>query len=478
MASGNPTPTYAPVGALPSGIAFNTTTRVLSGAHTGTGSGTIRIRASSSQGSDDWTVAYSTSAALAAPAFADGTGDAQNWIVGAAIGAITVPSATGNPAPTYVATGRPAGINFNTTTRVISGSPTAAGSGTITVTATNSQGSDTWTVAYTVVLASAAPVFADDTGDAQNWTQNTTIAPITVPTATGTPAPTYAATGVPAGINFNATTRAISGTPTAAGSGTITITATNSEGSDDWTVAYSTAADTVAPAFADDTGNTQAWTVGTAITPVTVPAATGNPTPTYAPVGALPGGIAFNATTRVISGTRTTTGSGTIRIRAANSAGSDDWTVSYTTAAAPVLLVLADWDDTDLQVETAALLEANGPGTSSNNFYLDVSRGGSGTPIEGELGVGTGETVIDRLRRASTANLTINDSNSPVALDFNTFFGTGGDGRDLTVYLQTAIRWIGEFHSCGYLPQCGGQLAQPNFASRSPYSAQQPGDGR
>ena len=90
--------------------------------------------------------------------------------------------------------------------------------------------------------ATAAPAFADDTGDAQSWTQNTAIASITVPAATGGPTPTYVATGRPAGINFNTTTRVLSGTPTATGSGTITIRASNSEGSDDWTVAYTTAA--------------------------------------------------------------------------------------------------------------------------------------------------------------------------------------------------------------------------------------------
>ena len=91
--------------------------------------------------------------------------------------------------------------------------------------------------------------------------------------------------------------------------------------------------DTSAPAFADSTGNAQSWTQNTAIASITVPAATGTPTPTYAVVGTLPAGIAFNTTTRVISGTPTVAGSGTIRIRATNSEGSDDWTVAYTTAA-------------------------------------------------------------------------------------------------------------------------------------------------
>ena len=91
--------------------------------------------------------------------------------------------------------------------------------------------------------ATAAPAFADDTGDAQSWTQSQTFTPVTVPAATGTPAPTYAVVGsLPAGVSFSTSSRVISGTPTATGSGTITIRATNSEGSDDWTAAYTTAA--------------------------------------------------------------------------------------------------------------------------------------------------------------------------------------------------------------------------------------------
>ena len=88
-----------------------------------------------------------------------------------------------------------------------------------------------------------APAFVDDTGDDQDWTQDEAITSITVPAASGTPTPTYAAVGsLPAGISFNTTTRVISGTPTAVGSGTITIRATNSEGNDDWTVDYATTA--------------------------------------------------------------------------------------------------------------------------------------------------------------------------------------------------------------------------------------------
>lgn len=95
-----------------------------------------------------------------------------------------------------------------------------------------------------------------------------------------------------------------------------------------------------APNFSDDTGDAVTWVTGEAITTITVPQATGNPAPTYAVVGSLPTGIAFDVNTREITGTPSGTPSGTIRIRATNSQGTDDWTVAYTTNAAPPANVL------------------------------------------------------------------------------------------------------------------------------------------
>ena len=282
-----------------------------------------------------------------APSWTDSTGAAQSWTAGTAITDLVVPAVdAGTPAPAYAVVGSlPAGLSFAAGTRTISGTPTAAGSGTITIRATNSAGSDDWTVAYTIAAAppaTVAPSWTDSTGTAQSWTADTAITDLVVPAVdAGTPAPAYAVVGsLPAGLSFAAGTRTISGTPTAAGSGTITIRATNSAGSDDWTVAYTIAAAppaTVAPSWTDSTGTAQSWTADTAITDLVVPAVdAGTPAPAYAVVGSLPAGLSFAAGTRTISGTPTAAGSGTITIRATNSAGSDDWTVAYTITAAPV----------------------------------------------------------------------------------------------------------------------------------------------
>ena len=269
----------------------------------------------------------------AAPSFSDDTGTAQSWVRNTVISPISIPRvAQGAPTPAYTSSGVPAGISVALPTATadgsITGTPTSGVSGTITITATNASGTDTWTVAYNTVLDVSAPAFSDATGDAQTWSVGNTISDVVVPAASGTPTPGYAVEGsLPPGLSFNASTRTISGTPTSIGSGTITVRATNSEGSADWTLAYTI---TKLLSFPDDPTAIQDWSAETAISDIIIPVATGSIPPTYAVVGSLPDGIAFDASTRTLSGTPTTSVNvSTIIIRATNSEARDDYSIRY-----------------------------------------------------------------------------------------------------------------------------------------------------
>ncbi|GIW02041.1 putative Ig domain-containing protein [Roseiflexus sp.] len=138
-------------------------------------------------------------------------------------------------------------------------------------------------------------------------------------TATGYPTPTLSVSGaLPSGVTFTPNsngTATISGTPTASGVFTLTITAANGVNPN----ATQTFTLTVNQAPSITSANTATFTVGQAGS-FTV-TATGYPTPTLSVSGALPSGVTFTPNsngTATISGTPTTSGVFTLTITAAN----------------------------------------------------------------------------------------------------------------------------------------------------------------
>ena len=92
------------------------------------------------------------------PSWTDNTGPTQTWTRGTAISTFTVPPVdAGSPAPTYSASGLPSGLRFHPSARRITGTPTVAGTGMITVMATNTAGTATWTMAWTVTALPPEP---------------------------------------------------------------------------------------------------------------------------------------------------------------------------------------------------------------------------------------------------------------------------------------------------------------------------------
>ena len=208
-----------------------------------------------------------------------------------------------------------------------------------------------------------------------------------------------------------------------------------------------------APSFADDTGDDQSWTVGTAITAVQVPTAQGNPTPTYAVVGALPSGFSFNNSTRVLSGTPTAAGTGTIRIRATNSQGSDDWTVDYVTAAAgdtdpPVFQsATVDGDQLVLTYDEALDETVTPPNPrfvvmvdSVRNFVTAAVIAGETVTLTLTTAVTSGETVTVSYNRPTNVARRIRDVAGNDAVSFSNEAATNTAGvtdRDASAFLAT-----------------------------------------
>ncbi len=319
-------------GTLPAGLSLATGTGVISGTPTTIGTSTFTIQVT--DGTCTQTRTYVVVTICPTITF-------TNTIASNAI--INTPytfnaGVTGNTTPvTYSIspTLLPAGLSFNTASGLISGTPTAiTPSATYTVTADQSAGVCVRTQTYTIVTACPTITFTNT---------NATIAIVNTPYtlnagATGnTSILTYSVSpALPAGLNINATTGLISGTPTAiTPSATYTVTADQSAG-----VCVRTQTYTIITACPTITFTNTNATIAIINTPYTLNAgATGNTSIlTYSVSPALPAGLSINTTTGLISGTPTAiTPSATYTVTAEQSAGVCVRTQTYTFAVANCL---------------------------------------------------------------------------------------------------------------------------------------------
>ena len=277
-------------------------------------------------------------------AFADGASVADVMSTAStAIASVELPAAAGGTGDiSYSVSDLPAGLAFDAATRTISGTPAEVSEQTVvevTYTATDGAGATaalTFSITVNLPLSfgdSEAPeatslAFADGASVADVMsTAGTAITSVELPAAAdGTGDISYSVSDLPAGLAFDAATRTISGTPAEVSEQTVvevTYTATDEAGA---TAALTFSitvnlplsfgdSEAVAPepepepeatslAFADGASVADVMsTAGTAITSVELPAAAGGTGDISYSVSDLPAGLAFDETTRTISGT-------------------------------------------------------------------------------------------------------------------------------------------------------------------------------
>ena len=264
-----------------------------------------------------------------APTFADAGIDDRTYAQGQPMAAWYLPTASGgNGALVYslqqdgLDSALPAGLVFDAASRSLSGTPEVATRVLLSYQVADEDG-DLASLTFTLKV-DGAPTFGYSTIAAQSWQRGQQIEALTLPAATGgngtlgysltdssSALGSSALGSLPAGLSFDANSRVLSGTPTAAVSATLVYSAEDEDG-DSASLSFAVMVDG-APLLAAALP-AQTWALNETIVWV-MPAATGgNGVLSYSlsdtdGVSGLPTGLSFDANTRTLSGTPTVSGS-------------------------------------------------------------------------------------------------------------------------------------------------------------------------
>jgi len=323
---------------------------------------------------------------------------------------VTLASSGGTGAVTWaLATGStlPGGLTLNAA-GLLSGTPTTANTYHFSITATDSGAPpQTATVAFTLIITPKlaittppGPLASGFLGTAYNTTvqsNNGGIAPISWSWIA------QAGSSLPAGLNINSTTGAISGTPTAIGTFNVTVTAADSStptaqtASANFSISIATAPLSVA------TTGLPNGVIGQAYTGATLQSAGGNPPVTWSiSLGALPTWATLNASTGAITGTPNATGTTNFTVKATDSSTP---TAQTATKALGITVVSA------LSITTPSLPN----GIVGNSYNTTVAATGGTTPYTWSWTAQTGSSL--------PPGLSINSSTGAIS---GTAGGSGG----------------------------------------------------
>lgn len=242
-ASGAPS-SYAATG-LPAGL--SAVSNIITGSPTQAGSYNVALSATNDSGTGTATLQLEIAPALVSAPVITSNSSASGQV---GVSFTYNISATGSPS-SYGAAGLPNGLGVNATSGLVSGTPTQAGISAVSLSATNQGGSGTRSLTLSISQASAAlPEITSQTA-AQGASGSQFLYRIE---ATNSPT-IYGAEGLPAGLSLNATTGVITGTLPSPRVYSITLTASNAQGTASKTLALTVAGGAIQGPANDDFAN-------------------------------------------------------------------------------------------------------------------------------------------------------------------------------------------------------------------------------
>ncbi|MES2216799.1 MAG: Ig domain-containing protein, partial [Pseudomonadota bacterium] len=389
-------------GGVPTGTTLNPATGTVSGTPSAAGTFNYTIRVTDPQGK---TATASTSVTIAAAVTIAATPSAFTQ-VGIAYSQTNVASNGITPYVYSVSAGAlPAGTTLNTATGTVSGTPTAAGafSYTITVTDSNGQTASVLTSGNMVAVLALVATQSTNTEVGAVYSQINTVSGGTAPYTY-----TLSAGALPAGTALSPTTGNVAGTPTAAGPFSYTITVTDNIGatasaSSSGTIAATvTIAATPSPATQIGVPYSQTNVASNGVTPYLYSVA----------AGTLPTGTTLNTTTGTVAGTPTG-GGGTFNytIQVTDHDGQTASVATTVTIAAAITLTATPSAFTEVGAAYSQLNTVGG-GTAPYTYTLSAGTLPTGTSLSATTGTVAGTPTAPG---TFTYTIQVTDANSKTA---------------------------------------------------------------
>lgn len=370
-------------GTLPPGVSGSASgsNYSISGTPTTAGTYNFSLTASNSGGSD--TESFSITVSAPANPTWSSTANFANGKVGTAYyHTRTASNATSITNASTTAPGLSASAS-GSSTLVVSGTPSAAGTYTVSATANGQSGTSPANLNVSIVIAPTTPPVWVDQTVSTNFVVGTAYSDGV--SATNATSYAVASGALPAGISLNSSNGSITGTPTTKQFFNFSLQATNLDGT--ITSAIFSGTTSAPPVWIDQTlagfSQGRAYSDGVSATsPIS-----SSPTVYAVASGSLPAGISLNTSTGTVTGTPTGTGNFSFSISATNS----DGTISASFSGA--ILLPPNWIDNELGsfVETVlysdSVVATNSPtysvitGALPTGITLNSSTGlVSGTP--------------------------------------------------------------------------------------------------
>ncbi|MCU1503809.1 MAG: hypothetical protein JWM12_3163, partial [Ilumatobacteraceae bacterium] len=396
---------------LPSGLSIDASTGVLAGAPTIAGTFTAVVTVTDAVGATataTFTITINATPSIAGPA------TLPNGQVAIAYASTTVTVNDGTAPFSWMATGLPAGLTINASTGTVAGTPTASGTFTIAVSATDAVGA-TATKGYTIAINAAPTVSAPAALPAGQI--NVAYASTNVTGSGGTTPYAWTATGLPAGLSITIG-GAVSGTATASGAFTVVATLTDAVGATatkSYTLTIKVAPSVAAPA------TLPAGQVNVAFTATTV-TGSGGTTPYLWSATGMPSGISIAASSGVVSGAPTLSGTFTAVVTVTDAVGATA-TKSYTvTIKAAPTVTGPDLPSGQVSIVYTATTEIGSGGTTA--YVWSATGLPTGLTIVSSTGIVSGTPTVagsyavvvkltDAVGATATANYAVTIRASP-----------------------------------------------------------------